>query len=179
MSIITIIYLAIALLVFVSTLYNMIFKEERLVDQINAAYDFNSSAAADLPDQVRRVNENEEKTYLSAVAVLVCAALVGGIAGTSFYTKRHFKEDIVTGPNVTEVFKLSRYNPNLEGTIGDSDVYVLKGEKEGGSLVVLGSTHANEPSGHMAGIILEENAKVEAGNHLCDPEHQQFRFDPQ
>ena len=31
MSIITIIYLAIALLVFVSTLYNMIFKEERLV----------------------------------------------------------------------------------------------------------------------------------------------------
>ena len=37
MSIITIIYLAIALLVFVSTLYNMIFKEERLVDQINAA----------------------------------------------------------------------------------------------------------------------------------------------
>ena len=103
-----------------------------------------------------------KKTYLSAVAVLVCAALVGGIAGTSFYTKRHFKEDIVTGPNVTEVFKLSRYNPNLEGTIGDSDVYVLKGEKEGGSLVVLGSTHANEPSGHMAGIILEENAKVEA-----------------
>ena len=78
-----------------------------------------------------------KKTYLSAVAVLVCAALVGGIAGTSFYTKRHFKEDIVTGPNVTEVFKLSRYNPNLEGTIGDSDVYVLKGEKEGGSLVVL------------------------------------------
>ena len=68
-----------------------------------------------------------KKTYLSAVAVLVCAALVGGIAGTSFYTKRHFKEDIVTGPNVTEVFKLSRYNPNLEGTIGDSDVYVLKG----------------------------------------------------
>ena len=70
-----------------------------------------------------------KKTYLSAVAILVCAALVGGIAGTSFYTKRHFKEDIVTGPNVTEVFKLSRYNPNLEGTIGDSDVYVLKGEK--------------------------------------------------
>ena len=28
-----------------------------------------------------------KKTYLSAVAVLVCAALVGGIAGTSFYTK--------------------------------------------------------------------------------------------
>ncbi len=37
MSIITIIYLLIALLVFVSTLYNLVFKEERVVDQINAA----------------------------------------------------------------------------------------------------------------------------------------------
>lgn len=34
---ITIIYLAIALLVFLSTLYNLIFKEEKLADQINAA----------------------------------------------------------------------------------------------------------------------------------------------
>ena len=106
---------------------------------------------------------NMKKTYLSAAAILVVAGIVGSIAGMSFYTKRHFQEDIVTGPNVTEVFKLSKYNPNLEGTIGDSDVYVLKGEKEGGSLVVLGSTHANEPSGHMAGILLEENANVDAG----------------
>ncbi len=37
MSIITIIYLAIAALVFVCTAYNMIFKEEKLADQINAA----------------------------------------------------------------------------------------------------------------------------------------------
>lgn len=35
--VITFIYLAIALLVFASTLYNMIFKEEKLADQINAA----------------------------------------------------------------------------------------------------------------------------------------------
>ena len=70
---------------------------------------------------------------------------------------------------MTEVFKLSKYNPNLEGTIGDSDVYVLKGEKEGGSLVVLGSTHANEPSGHMAGILLEENANVDAGTIYVIP----------
>ena len=37
MTIITIVYLLIAALVLVSTLYNMIFKEERIVDQINAA----------------------------------------------------------------------------------------------------------------------------------------------
>ena len=47
MSIITIIYLAIALLVFVSTLYNMIFKEERLVDQINACLLYTSPSPRD------------------------------------------------------------------------------------------------------------------------------------
>lgn len=34
---ITYIYLGIALIVFVSTLYNLIFQEKRIVDQINAA----------------------------------------------------------------------------------------------------------------------------------------------
>lgn len=37
MSIITIIYLGIAALVFICTGYNMIFKEEKVADQINAA----------------------------------------------------------------------------------------------------------------------------------------------
>lgn len=37
MNMITIIYLGIALILFISTLYNMIAKEEKLADQINAA----------------------------------------------------------------------------------------------------------------------------------------------
>ena len=110
-----------------------------------------------------------KKSYISALCILACAAVIGGIAGKSFYTKRHFKEDIVTGEHVTETFMLSKYNPNLEGTAGDTEVYVLKGEKEGGSLLVLGSTHANEPAGHMAAIVLEENAKVNAGTIYVIP----------
>lgn len=110
-----------------------------------------------------------QKSHISAIAILLVAAIVGTIAGMSFYNKRNFKEDILTGDGVTETFKLSTYNPNLAGTIGDVDVYVMKGEKEGGSALVLGSTHANEPAGHMASIILEENAKVEAGTLYVIP----------
>ena len=55
-----------------------------------------------------------KKSYISALCILACAAVIGGIAGKSFYTKRHFKEDIVTGEHVTETFMLSKYNPNLE-----------------------------------------------------------------
>lgn len=110
-----------------------------------------------------------ERTHISAIAILLVAGMVGSIAGMSFYTKRHFQEDIVAGPNVTEVMKLSEFNPNLEGTIGDTDIYVLQGEEEGGSVLLLGGTHPNEPAGHMAAIVLEENAKVEKGTVYVIP----------
>ena len=110
-----------------------------------------------------------KKTWIKGVAVVLVAAIAATIAGVSFYNKRHFVEDIVTGEGVTETFKLSTYNENLEGTIGDVDVYVMRGEKEGGSLLVLGGTHSNEPAGHMAAIILEENAKVEQGTIYVIP----------
>lgn len=110
-----------------------------------------------------------ERTHISAIAILLVAGVVGSIAGMSFYTKRHFQEDIVAGPNVTEVMKLFEFNPNLEGTIGDTDIYVLQGEEEGGSVLLLGGTHPNEPAGHMAAIVLEENAKVEKGTVYVIP----------
>lgn len=110
-----------------------------------------------------------ERTHISAIAILLVAGVVGSIAGMSFYTKRHFQENIVAGPNVTEVMKLSEFNPNLEGTIGDTDIYVLQGEEEGGSVLLLGGTHPNEPAGHMAAIVLEENAKVEKGTVYVIP----------
>ena len=87
----------------------------------------------------------------------------------NFYAKRHFVEDIRQGAGVTVVFKLSRYNENLAGTIADTDVYVLKGEKEGGSLLLLGGTHPSEPAGHMAAIVFEENVKVEQGTVYVIP----------
>ena len=110
-----------------------------------------------------------KKQFVSAFCILACAAVIGGIAGKSFYDKRHFVEDIVPGEHVTETFMLSEYNPNLKGTMGDTEVYVLRGEKEGGQLLVLGSTHANEPAGHMTAIVLEENAKVNEGTIYVIP----------
>ena len=110
-----------------------------------------------------------KKNYMTGAAIVLAAAIIAGIAGMSFYAKRHFVEDVKRGPGVTEVFKLSTYNENLAGTIADVDVYVMKGEKEGGSLLVLGGTHSNEPAGHMAAIILEENAMVEQGTVYVIP----------
>ncbi len=43
-----------------------------------------------------------KKQFVSAFCILACAAVIGGIAGKSFYDKRHFVEDIVPGEHVTE-----------------------------------------------------------------------------
>ncbi len=110
-----------------------------------------------------------KKRVIPAIVILAIALVVGGIAASSFIAKRNFVEDIYAGEGVTETFTLSEYNANLEGTIADTTVYVLQGEEEGASLLVLGGTHPNEPSGHMAAILLEENATVEAGTIYVIP----------
>lgn len=64
---------------------------------------------------------------------------------------------------------LSDWYPGLKGTAGDTEVYVLKGEKEGDSMLVLGGTHPNEPSGLVGAVLLIENVVVEEGTLYVIP----------
>lgn len=124
------------------------------------------------------------KTHKHLVTA-VCAAAslaVAAIAGKDFYDFRHYEEVIIPGDGVTATFQLSDYNENLKGTFGDTTVYVMEGEKEGGSFLVLGGTHPNEPSGHMAALTMIENGKVEAGTVYVIPRTDNSAFthnDPQ
>ena len=73
------------------------------------------------------------------------------------------------GPGVTEIRRLSDYLPGLRGTRGDTEVYVLAGSKPGGTVLVLGGTHANEPAGHVAAVTLVESVVMDAGRLLVIP----------
>jgi hypothetical protein len=84
-------------------------------------------------------------------------------AGISFYKSRHLIEPVVLGPGVTQVKKLSDYFSRLRGTINDSNVYILEGEKPGGAVLVLGGVHPEEPAGRLTCWILTENARLEQG----------------
>ena len=112
----------------------------------------------------------KKKGMVSTCVILAVALFMTVFAGISFSKKRNFVEDVVTdGSNVSRTFKLSDYNENLKGTIGDVDVYVIEGEEPGGSLLVLGGTHANEPAGHMAAIVFLEQVKVTKGTVYVIP----------
>lgn len=123
----------------------------------------------------------KQKVLISVLCILVSAA-IAVVSGMDFYRFRNYEEVIIPGEGVTDTFMLNEYLPSLEGTAGDTEVYVLQGEQEGASMLVLGGTHANEPAGHMAAIALVESAKVNAGTLYVIPRANNSAFthdDPQ
>ena len=59
--------------------------------------------------------------------------------------------------------KFSKYSPKLEGTIGDSNIYIIDSGVAGPSILIMGGTHPNEPSGQLTATLLLENIEVTKG----------------
>ncbi len=100
------------------------------------------------------------------LALTVSAAAVSGWQ----FTGVRAKQPVMRGPGVTRVVPLSRYFAGLAGTPGDTDVYVLESGKPGGTLLVMGGVHANEPAGMIAAVLVVENARVSAGRVFVIPQ---------
>lgn len=115
-------------------------------------------------------------------SIFLCIALICAFISGKSYLAMHEEEIIVEGLGVTEQKMLSDYFPKLKGTNGDTKVYVLHGKKPGGSMLVLGGTHPNEPSGFMSAVMLVENAELDAGTLYVIPRANNSAFthnDPQ
>jgi predicted deacylase len=97
----------------------------------------------------------------SILAVLGLILMVA--AGISFHQSRNRPEPVVLGPGVTGAKKLSSYFSDLEATVNDANVYFLEGTEPGGTILVLGGTHPEEPAGRLTTWILTENAVVSQG----------------
>ena len=59
--------------------------------------------------------------------------------------------------------KFSKYSPKLEGTVGDSNIYIIDSGVPGPSILIMGGTHPNEPSGQLTATLLLENIEVTKG----------------
>jgi len=101
------------------------------------------------------------------VALFLAMIMVGG---TELYRHRHFDVPVVAGPGVTKVSVLSDYCPALKGTMADTAVFFLEGKDKGGKVLLMANTHANEPEGLLAALIIIENAIVEKGTLIVIPE---------
>lgn len=83
-------------------------------------------------------------------------------ATVEFKIHADYETTYVIRDNV-EVEQLSKYSPHLKGTSADSPIYIMKGEQPGPSLLVIGGTHPNEPSGVVSATLLLENLNVTRG----------------
>jgi predicted deacylase len=97
------------------------------------------------------------------IASLAAAAFLSAIAAVEFYSLRHYSEQVVLGPSVTDVHKLSEYEPSIAGTANDCNIYILDSGRPGGTVMVLGGSHPEEPVGPISTHILIENARLVSG----------------
>lgn len=105
-----------------------------------------------------------------AQPALVLAGVTAAVLGvTPGFSRMHRFDTVVPGPGVTSTTRLSAYHPQLAGTDGDTPVYELRGQTPGGTVVVLGGTHADEPAGYVAAVLIVEQVRVEAGRLIVVP----------
>lgn len=118
---------------------------------------------------------------ITAIALcIVVVALVIYLA--TVFSSMKEQEPIYPGPGVTDMKMLSTWFPKLAGTNGDTEVYILDSGVPGASMLVLGGTHPNEPSGVISAIALIESCQPTAGVLYVIPRANNSAFtctDPQ
>lgn len=112
---------------------------------------------------------------ITASIFLACALILAFVSGQSFLNM-YEEEPIVTGPGVTRIEMLSDYFPDLKDTNGDTEIYVFEGKEPGGSTLVLGGTHPNEPAAFLAAVLMIENMVVEKGTVYVIPRSNKSAF---
>lgn len=120
-----------------------------------------------------------KKIDLSSVKVknnrLSAMVLVVFVAAITLYLALVFvsmwqPDTFYPGAGVTREAMLSEWYPELADTKGDTPVYILDSGVPGGTMLVLGGTHANEPAGVLAATWLLENARPSEGKLIVIPQ---------
>jgi hypothetical protein len=108
---------------------------------------------------------------LTATLMVLAALAVTAISGKSYVDMRNPAPGIdrVVPAAGFEHHLLSEWFEGLAGTPGDADIYIQEGEEPGGTMLLLGGTHANEPAGFMAAVVMLETAQVKRGRLIIAP----------
>lgn len=95
-------------------------------------------------------------TFLTVFACIL-------VAGWLFREQRTFKEPVVASEHIYAVKRLSDYSDAIKGTVNDANVYIFDSGMPGGTLLLIGGTHAEEPAANVSAQIFTENLKVSEG----------------
>jgi hypothetical protein len=107
----------------------------------------------------------------SATLLLILAVAVAAVSARSYQAMRS------PAPEVDRVVphagftrkQLGDYFAGVRGTPADTPVFIQEGAEPGGTVLILGGTHANEPAGVVAAVVLLERAAVRRGRLIIVP----------
>ena len=107
----------------------------------------------------------------TATLMLVAAVVVAVVSGRSYMAMRS------PGPEVDRLVphagfiqkQLSDYFEGIKGTPADTPVFIQEGTELGGTILILGGTHANEPAAATAAVLMLERASVTRGRLIIVP----------
>jgi hypothetical protein len=110
-----------------------------------------------------------KKNHYLGLIFLIAGGVLAAIAAKDFLGK-YEKDKIFPSPSLTKIGMLSDYLQNLKGTNGDTEIYFYDSGVEGGTTLILGGTHPNEPAGYLAAVLLVENLNVIKGRVIVIPQ---------
>ena len=115
----------------------------------------------------------EKKNLILTCVILVLTLVITILTGITYQKFKKYQTYFDTS-NVTYIAHLGDYSPKLTGVAKDTEIYVLAGPdadvNEFGigditncpSVLIMGGTHPNEPSGQLTATLLLENIQVES-----------------
>lgn len=89
-------------------------------------------------------------------------------AGLDFLDHRR-SQPVIPSTSLSKRIKLSDYLPSLKHNRGDTEIFLFEGKKRGGSVLVLGGTHPNEPASNVSAVLLAENIHIIQGRMFIIP----------
>ncbi len=125
--------------------------------------------------------ESEKSSYLFEVIYLLAAICIGIVSALEFLNMNE-TPPLYPSESLTKIEKLSKFNCNLVGSNGDTDIYYFEGKQPGGKVLILGGTHPNEPAGFLTAFLILENLEVIKGTVIIIPRANNSAFthnDPQ
>ncbi|MCC6476230.1 succinylglutamate desuccinylase/aspartoacylase family protein [bacterium] len=102
---------------------------------------------------------------LVILALLSAACFISG----GMLLSQHQDETLYPTPSLTKRMMLSDYFSVLRGGDGDTEVFEYCGDEGGGTVLILGGTHCDEPASYLAAYLLIETLDVQRGRVLIVP----------
>ncbi len=110
---------------------------------------------------------NFRGTRLTALLLILLAGGVAFLGAQQFITM--WEPDVVVPAPGFEEHMLSEWFEGIKNTPADTPVYIQSGEESGGTVLIMGGTHPNEPSSALTAVLFLERAKMEAGRLIVIP----------